>query len=184
MSQLANALAAADALMLVVRPFVPDDVPYAAQTWREEYKKSSAAIWRMPWPAYKETVGREIDSVLATAKLLAAVHPGGRIAGWLAYTPGKSVSTVHWAYTRFKIDNDLLRRRGVMTLLLEAAQLGRRFAYTHRGAREARHRSALGLSSDGRKRNPRGPSVDEPIVDWLRGRGVTAVFVDYKEWRR
>jgi hypothetical protein len=156
-----------------IRPASPDDLAYVRSTWREGHKNSPGAE-RMRWPEFKATVGKQIDAVLASpgVQVLAAYADNGRVIGWLAYTPGRSVSTVHWAHTRFELDGEPCRRRGVMTALLDRAELGKRFAYTFRGARRG----------GGARRPGRGDPLDLTLAAWLRGRGVTAVYVPVEEF--
>lgn len=159
-----------------------DDIPYAMTSFRESYKESSAALLRMPWPQYKATVGKQLADLLfaPTTEKLAAYSHDGKVIGWIAYTPGRTISAVHWCGTRFKIGETECRRRGVMTALMDVAELGSRFVYTHRGPRKHTHRGGR-HRVEGRN-TVRGPSMDETIVDALRARGVTAAFVDYQEF--
>lgn len=181
-------------LVVSIHRGVEDDKRFIARTWKESYKDAPGQR-RTPWRIYNQTTAKDIYALLdnPTVQLLAAHEPGGRIVGWLAFTRGKSISTLHWVFTRSLL-HDLtcklawshpaidpppctcapieLRRRGVMTALLEHADLGKRFAYTLRGPRV----------HNGGKRGGSGPPLDEPIVAWLRGRGVTAVYVPLVEW--
>ena len=173
-------------LVVDIRRASPDDLRYVYATWLSEYKYSSGRLARAPYDMYRATVGKQLhDLVWADrTRVVAAYMPDGRIAGWLAYVPGRSVSTVHWCYTRFRLDGEKLRRRGVMAALLEAADLGSRFAYTFRGAKEHRLRGKQDRAEHAPRLSIRGDTSDEPIVAWLRGRGVTAAFVDIAEWLR
>lgn len=191
-----------DVATLAIRPLSPDDHRYAAQSWRESFKQSSASLQRSPWAMYKATVGTQIAGIVDRCSLLGAYVPDGRIAGWIAYTPGRSINTVHWVTTRHVLHDptcpravpratadcackpESCRRRGVMAMLLEAAELGRRIAYTHRGPRRVVHHGGKERSADAARSSVHGPTADLAIVEWLRGRGVTAVFVDYQEWAR
>lgn len=165
--------AEADGTTLAIRPIAPDDLRYVASSWKESHK-DAPDVERLPWPVYKLTTCKQIDALLEsrTVRTLAAYAGDGRIIGWIAYTPGKAISTVHWTYTRHKLGEEKCRRRGVMTMLLEAAELGQRFAYTFRGPRR----------NNGARRGGRGPSLDLELVTQLRDRGVTAVFVPLQEW--
>lgn len=158
---------------ITIRPMHADDLPYVRSTWKEGHKDAPGAE-RMRWPVYKATVGKQIDAVLAlpATVVLCAYADSGRVLGWLAYTPGRSISTVHWTHTRFEEAGEPCRRRGVMTALLDKAALGKRFTYTFRGARR----------NNGAKRAGRGDSLDLTIAAWLRGRGVTAVHVPVEEF--
>lgn len=167
-----------------IHPLAHDDFGYAMTSWREAHKESSAALLRMPWPAYKSLVGKQLAELLYadSTKTLAAYAPNGKVIGWIAYTPGRTVSAVHWCHTRYELGEDKCRRQGVMTALIDAASLGRRFVYTHKGPRPHVHR---GGRHETRRTGPaRGPSIDETIAEWLRGRGVTAAFVPFEEYAR
>lgn len=161
------------ATAVTIRPMHADDLSYVRSTWKEGHKDAPGAE-RMRWPVYKLTVGKQIDQVLAepSTQVLVAYADNGRAIGWLAFTPGRSISTVHWAHTRHELDGEPCRRRGVMTALLDRAGLGKRFAYTFRGARR----------NNGSRRSGRGDSLDLTIAAWLRGRGVTAVYVPVEEF--
>jgi hypothetical protein len=143
------------------------DRPFVRSTWRESHKQSPKCD-RMKWPAYKATHGRDIDEILARedTKTLGAYDAEGRLLGWIAWTPGK-VPTLHYVYTRHDLDGVKLRRLGVATALLEAAQLGKRVAYTHHGSKRQR-----------------GEPLDEMLVAWARAQGVTAFYVEAREFLR
>ena len=160
-------------LVVSIRRGQDDDRRFIATSWKESHK-DAPKMDRTPWPIYKQTTCKQIDALVDSTgtRLLVATVPDGRIAGWICYSPGKAISTVHWTYTRHTLDGEHLRRRGVMAALIDAAELGKRFAYTFRGPRRRNGGSTTG----------RGPSLDEPIVEWLRGRGVTAVYVPLVEW--
>lgn len=191
-----------DVATLAIRPLSPDDHRYAATTWRESFKESSSSLQRAPWAMYKATVGKQITGIIDTCSLLGAYAPDGRVVGWMAYSPGRSVSTVHWVTTRFTLHTpacprsqprsstdctckpEPCRRRGVMTMLFDAAELGKRIAFTHRGPRRVVHHGGKERSADAPRSSVHGPTADLAIVEWLRGRGVTAVFVPFEEWKR
>ena len=156
---------------LMIREPAPDDCRFIAQCWRESYK-DAPQVERLPWSAYKQIACKTIDSLVDKSTKLAAYWPDGRCVGFLVYQPGHRISTVHWVYTRFKLDEQKCRRRGVMTMLLDAAELGNRFIFTHRGPR--RHVSA--------RRAGKGDSLDVPLCAWLRTRGVSATYVPIEEW--
>lgn len=173
------------ALSIELRHAAPDDLRYVYATWLDEYKYSSAGYARAPWAMFKATVGKQVSDLVWSdaTRVIAAYVPGGKIAGWLAYVPGRTISTVHFAYTRFHLDGDKLRHRGVMSVLLDAAELGKRFAYTHRGACKRKRRGGTGRGSEARY-SVVGPPCDEPIAEWLRTRGVNAAYVSIEEWLR
>lgn len=162
-----------DALTLSIRDIAPDDLRYIADSWKESHKDSPETE-RMPWPLYKQTVCKQIDQLLAQSgvRVIAAYEHGGKIVSWLCYSPGKKISAVHWTYTRHALGDAKMRRRGAMSLLLDAADLGPRFVYTFRGPRR----------NNGSKRKGVGDPLDVAIVAALRGRGITAVYVPLTEW--
>jgi len=153
-------------LVIDIHGLAADDLPFVRHTWRESYKKAPK-VDKLTWSLYKQTAGRIIDHLVGRedVQLLGAFGLGGRVLGWIAWTPGRAVSTVHWVYTRHELDGALLRRRGIMTDLWDAAQLGKRIVYTHKGPK--RQRSV---------------PMDETLVDWCRSRGVTATHVSVEEF--
>lgn len=64
-----------------------------------------------------------------------------------------------------------------MTALMDAAELGRRIAYTHKGEQRG---GSYWKTHTARKDLP--PPLDEVIVDWLRERGATAVYEPVEKW--
>lgn len=181
-------------LVVSIRRGQHDDRRFIGQSWKESYKDAPGHR-RTPWRMYNQTTAKDIYELLEKpfVELLVAQESGGRIAGWIAFTRGKSISTLHWVFTRSLLHDQtcklawsrqakdpppctctpaVLRRRGVMTALLEAADLGKRFAYTFRGPRP----------HVGGKRGGGGVPMDDVLVAWLRGRGVTAVYVPLVEW--
>lgn len=155
---------------MIVRPLDADDVGYALYSWREGHKKSPSHE-RMPWAYYKDTLGHAFERILndPATRLLGAYTDENKLVGWLAMTPGKRVHTVHWVHVKHELDGVRTRRRGTMTALLNAADLGSRFIYTLRGRRLERDARPL-------------KSLDEVLVASLRARGVTATFVPLSEW--
>lgn len=153
---------------------IADDAQgYIRGSWAEGYKLAPRMA-RLPWPVYKRTVAPALAAVLERpdTELLIAERAGS-IVGWIALSRGPRVDTVHWVHTRFRVgaEGELLRRRGIMTALFDAADLHRRIAYTFRGP-EPR----------GRDRHTNRLTADERIARWLASRGVTAAFVDIKDW--
>ena len=152
---------------MIVRPLDKADYGYALFSWRESAKKAPGPD-RLPWSYFKTTHGSAFEKILDSGTALGAYTNEGELVGWLVMTPGKRVHTVHWVYVKHE-----KRRRGVMTALLDAADLGSRFIYT---LRARRHRAPL---PDGGTTK----SLDETLVASLRARGVTATFVPLlKEW--
>jgi len=156
----------------------PGEMAYIRSSFGEGYKQSSNRLFKMPWPDFKRLERPRLDAVLGRADTqLLVADLDGAVAGWLAWCPGRRVDTVHWTHTRLRIHEDNcatradrrakcdcdaedLRKRRVMTTLVNAAQLKNRLVYTHRGARRS----------------------DEWIVPWLARRGVTAAFLSLREW--
>ncbi len=156
-------------LALDIRPVVdPADRGYVRFTWVES-SHGSPRHHNIPWPIYKQSVGKQIASLIdrSDVNLLGAYEPGGFVVGWLAYTPGR-VSTVHYVATRADLKGEAMRHRGVATALLKAAELGKRIVYTFQGTR--RHRNL--------------PPMDVALIEWARAQGVTATHVPLNEWLR
>ena len=136
----------------------PGEMAYLRSSFCEGYKASSNRLHKLTWPAFKRSERPKLDAVLArgdTHLLVADLE--GLVAGWLAWSPGRRVDTVHWVTTRPQA-----RRRGVMRSVLDAAGLKNRLVYTHRGARRS----------------------DEWIVPWLASRGVHAAYLPLDEWSK
>lgn len=161
-------------LVINIRPMAEDDHRFVHTTWLEATKKAPG-MHRLRWNDYRARVEPTIVAMLARddVKLMGAYNDNDRILGWIAYSPGKSIHTLHFAYTRFALEGVELRRHGIMTALLDAGQLGKRFIYTSQG--EVR----LGGT---RSRKFRERPLDEDLVEWARKRGVTAVYEPLKEW--
>lgn len=140
----------------------PGEMAYLRGSFGEGYKQSSNRLFKLPWPDFKRLERPRLDAVLARGDTqLLVADLDGAVAGWLAWSPGRRVDTVHWTHTRLRIGKgETLRRRGVMRALVDAAGLKQRLVYTHRGAKRS----------------------DEWIVPWLARRGVTAAFQSIKEW--
>lgn len=134
----------------------PGEMAYLRASFGEGYKESSNRLHKLPWTDFKRLERPKLDAVLArgdTHLLVADLE--GLVAGWLAWSPGRRVDTVHWVHTRSQV-----RKRRVMRSLVDAAVLKQRLVYTHRGARRS----------------------DEWIVPWLMKRGVNATYMSMKEW--
>lgn len=143
----------------MIRALDPADRGYVLSSWWASHKD---AMRIKPWDVYKAKYGPLFKQIVDDPAniLLGEYADDGKVLGWLAMTPGKRVDTVHWVYTRPDLAGARVRRRGVMTALLEAADLGSSFVYTLRASRK----------------------LDEALVAALRARGITAVFVQMKEW--
>lgn len=134
----------------------PGELAYIRSTFAEGYKQSSNRLDKLTWPDFKRLERPKLDAVLARADTqLLVADLEGMVAGWLAWTPGRRVDTVHWTHARHQ-----LRKHGVMRALVDAAGLKARLVYTHRGAKRS----------------------DNWIVPWLGRRGINAAFVPMKEW--
>ncbi len=159
-------------LAFTIRPLAAGDAGYALSSWREG-NKASPKNDRVPWSYYRATVGVDMARVIndPSTKLLGA-YAGATLLGWLAFTPGKRVHTLHWAHVKFQLENERLRRRGIMTALLAAAELGKRFIYTCQARRDRKKLEDGSMTK----------SLDESLAQHLRGTGVTAVYEPLKEW--
>lgn len=175
----APAVSASPSLTISIRPLSVDDHGYARATWREGMK-DAPAYERMPWSLYKQTAGATVAKLVADAQMLGAYVADGRILGWLCMSPGRAVNTLHWVHTRYDLDGDRCRRRGVMSALVDAAQLGRRIAYTFHGPR----RRGSSHGPEGSRASGRGASLDTVLVEWLRQRGTIATHIPYSEWSK
>lgn len=149
-----------------IRTLDEADMAYALVSWRESHHESPQAK-RMPWPYYKERYGRVFEKLLVEGRCLGAYSATGNneLFGFLVMSPGKRVNTLHWVQTKFKdTAGTLLRRRGIMTELLNAADLGKRFAYTLRA----------------RKKD--GVTLDETIAKKILERDIVATYIPLLDW--
>lgn len=146
------------------------DTAYVRNSFAEGHKDAPGAR-SMTWRYYKRYVVPELHAVLRHASVeTIAAYLGDDIVGWLAFSRGTGrVDAIHWAHTRYRIgdEGEPLRRRKVMTALLDAANL-RRIAYTWRG----------GLG----KHDHDGKTSDERLLPWLAARGQHAAYVPWDEW--
>lgn len=140
----------------------PGEIGYLRGSFAEGVKQSSNRLDKLPWPDFKRLERPKLDEVLGrpdTQLLVADLD--GFVAGWLAWSPGRRVDTVHWTHTRWRVGKgEPLRKRGVMTALVDAARLKTHIEYTLRGARRSH----------------------EWIVPWLNKRGVYARFEPLQGW--
>lgn len=155
-----------------VRNLDEDDYGYALAAWREGSHKAPGHA-RLPWSYFKDTMVPLYKRLLddPSSVVLGAYSHEEKLLGWLVMTPSKRVNTVHWVHVKHELDGKPMRRRGVMTALLDAANLGSRFAYTLHGR-----------LLDREDRQGGAKSLDEILVAALRARGVTATYVPLKEW--
>ena len=157
---------------MIVQRVAPEDLGYVLFSWREGHKKSPDAS-RMPWAYYKATYAQRFAEILNDpSTVLLGGYEDGKLVGWIVVTPGKRVSTVHWIHVKHEMNGERTRRRGVMTRLLEAAELGTKFVYTLRARRDRAHLPDGSITK----------SLDESLVAALRDTGVTATYVPLKEW--
>lgn len=157
-------------LDLEIRPLRLADLGYARWSFAEGHK-GSPGVGSMTWRHYKRYIVPLLDRALAwpSTEILAA-YLGETVVGWLAFARGRRVSTVHWVHVRYQLGDGgpELRRRGVMTMLVDAADLGDRVAYTWKGG-YPKHRSD-------------GTTMDERLLPWLQRRGQHAAYVPWEEW--
>ena len=151
------------------------DKPYVLASWRESHKQAPG-VDKMPWRFYKREYGDRFVDLLADhdVNTVFGAYADSGLVGWLIGTPGKRVHTLHWVQTRFRTrDGEGCRRQGVMTALLDAANLGDRFVYTLRADRR-RAKLADGTYSQ---------TLDQILADWLlHERNQVAVYTPFLEW--
>jgi hypothetical protein len=155
-----------------IRDLDPEDRGYALASWRESHKASPGCD-RVPWAYYKHEFGTIFAKLInddATLRLGAYVNDV--LHGYLIATLGKRVDTLHWVQVKHEIDGKHVRRKGIASKLLEAADLSNPFIYTLRARRDRR------VLLDGTMTK----SLDESLVVALRAKGVTATFVPMKEF--
>lgn len=158
--------------MTIRAPFT-DERPYILRSWIDSHRYAPGMRNRR-WSDYKRTHEPLFDSILDAPDTRILVKGIGDevVLGWICWTPGKVADALHWAFTRFRESptGATLRGRGVMSELVEAAQLKPHVAFTFRGSFP----------------NPKDNLPKVPADDWLKPalarRGVTAVYVPYKEW--
>ena len=164
-----------------IAPAPLEALPYIRATWCESYHRSKEHAHRR-FRTWKRGTLSTIDRVLGdpATRILIARSPeveterhGPAIVGWIVWSPGRSISTVHYIYVRHEVGGIEWRRRGIMTALVDAADLGRRIAYTHHG--EAR------VGSYWKPKNLPRP-LDEEIAEWLHEQGVTSVYEPIERW--
>lgn len=171
-----------DEIAYEVRPLAEAERQYALSAWREAHH-SQPSVCAVPWSIYKRTYGAQFELILRDPRTLAlgAYAPdgpygeGGAVAsgeclGFLVATPGARVDVLHWVQVRFRDRaNRELRRRGIMTALLRAADLGDRWIYTLKARRIRGKRVTL----------------DKVLASALVGMGLgTATYVPIQDWLR
>lgn len=149
-----------------------EDLTYAAAKFSEDYKYSPEARG-MSYATYKRLIVPDLCAAIRRRDTrVIGAYIGRHLVGFLAYQPGRRVTTVHWLRVRTGLgrppETTLLRKQRIATRLVDAAQLGDRIVYTHRGPRVR--------GSD--------ETSDEWIARWLARRGQHAAFQSYQEWSR
>lgn len=147
-----------------------DDLPYVRNSFAEGHK-GAPGVASMTWRPYKQYIVPVLNRVLAQPGVeLRAAYLGQELVGWLALSRGGRVDTIHWVHTKYQTreSGESMRRRGVMTALIDSAELGNRIVYTWRGAYATSNRD---------KR-----TVDERLVTWLAKRGQHAAYVPWEDW--
>lgn len=153
-----------------ISPVTDRDIGYCLGSWREALK-TAKGNQRVPWGVFRRAVTPQLTDIINASEVLCATM-GDAVVGWIAFQRGRLVNACHWVHTRYEDRSGaLLRRRGIMTALFDAADLGERLIYTHRG----------GLPRHPRPEQKR-QTTDEIVRRWLASRGVTAVHVPYQEW--
>jgi hypothetical protein len=180
-----EALGGAGGVAIRLAPPAPDDLPYIRKTWLDSFH-AAPGNHRQRFRDWKHRPAATIARLLEdpTTQVLVARDPDARlirdgvdlgpaIIGWTVWTPGRGVTTIHYVYVRHAVDGVQWRRRGVMTALFDAIGMERVVRYTHQGEYK------LGTHW---KRTNRPRPLDEEIKDWLKGRGVTAVYEPVEEF--
>lgn len=151
---------------MIIADLDPADYGYVLSSWRESHHETPGAA-HIPWKHYKREYGDAFARLIDDASNIrlgaydSEVVGRGPLIGWLVATPGKRVDTLHWVYVKHAGD---ARRNGIMTALLDAADLGRNFVYTLRGRKVDK------------------TTLDVVLADALRKRGITASHIPLKEW--
>lgn len=160
-----------DEIAYEIRPLAEAERQYALSAWREVHH-SQPSVCAVPWSIYKRTYGAQFDLILRDPRTLAlgAYAPDGQCLGFLVATPGTRVDVLHWVQVRYRdAAGRELRRRGVMTALLRAADLGDRWIYTLKARRIRGKRVTL----------------DKVLASALVGMGLgTATYVPIQDWLR
>ena len=160
-------------MSLTIRKLYDEDKGYALSSWRESHK-ASPGVDKVPWSYYKREWGARFSEIIndPNTVLIGAYNEDDKLAGYLVMSPSKRVHTIHWIQVKWKLDDKMMRRRGIMLALIEAASVGNRFIYTLHARRD---RAKLPDGSTSK-------SLDESLVAALRARGVTASYVALRDW--
>ena len=162
------------------------DRGYVVRTWTDSFHRAEEN-YELTFKLWKPYQRAAIDHVLALpmTRVLVAHHDTARatsrdgadlgpaVLGWLVWTTGRGWPTVHYAYTRHALGDVDWRRRGVMSELVDAAELGSRVVYTHKGEHA---RGSL------RARSYYPRPLDEEVAAWARRRGMAVAYVPLEEW--
>jgi hypothetical protein len=180
-------------LPIMIRDVREADIPRARGTFSEGHKNAPANK-SMPWRHYKRFVVPELDRVLRDPSTdLVGAYLNLELVGWIAFSRGERVDTIHWVSTSYwvpvlssactgcadahrhtgacplaRANRTELRHRGVMTALLDAVEPKERLVYTHKGALHE-------YRSDGK-------TMDERLLPWLAARGHKIAYVPWEEW--
>jgi hypothetical protein len=167
---------------------LPDaDRGYVIREWTDGIhatKGNHKKPFRFWKPVWREQITRVLD--MPETRTLVAHHDTERLMrdgsdlgptclGFLVWTPGnagRGWPAIHYAFTRHSVGGVPWRRRGVLSALVDAAELGPRVQYTQHGE----HRR------NGRQLSP--VPMHEPIVEWLRGKGMAVAYTPIEEWLR
>ena len=153
----------------------PDDRGYALATWRESAKQAPP-LDRLPWSYFKREYSVHMSKLLTDQgsitlgayRLDARGAPTNELLGFLVASPGARIDTLHWIHVKHKdATGALLRRRGLMMELLNAAELGNKFCYTMRARKEPGFRT-----------------LDRLLAAKLAERGIAAAYVPLLEFVR
>lgn len=159
---------------MILQPLREEDYGYCLSSWRESHK-ASPGVDKLPWSFYKKDFGALFAALINskdTVKIGAYASHDGPLLGWLVMSPGKRVDVVHWVQVKYELDGERLRRHGIMTALLHAADLGSSFVYTLRARRDRAPLPDGGMSK----------SLDETLAAALGGKGISATYVELKKW--
>lgn len=160
-----------DEIAFEVRPLAEAEHVYVLGAWRNEHH-NQPAVRAVPWSIYKRTYGLQFAQILRDPRTLAlgAYAPDGQCLGFLVATPGARVDVLHWVQVRYRdAAGRELRRRGIATALIRAAELGDRWIYTLRARRIRGKRVTLDtVLASALVGKGLGTATHVPIQDWLR----------------